>query len=132
MIAPVSKTLVQASIQRSNHKMIVAVLAHEVPILKALHLPENVEVLNEEYDVLTVDGSAEAEFGRLCKKYDDAKTEVVRRVYGSPAQFATVTDFKTAGLGASAPAAPQALVRDDAEQRKQRIKASKEPAKAKA
>lgn len=136
MSQTVTKTLIQAAIKRGNHEMVVAVLPHELPVLRALHLPENVRVLDEEFDVIQVDGGAEAEFSRLCKKYDDAKTGVIAKIFVSPAQFAAVSDFKVSlAHGELAPAAPQSLVRDDEAVRKARVKAAKEakePAKAKA
>lgn len=132
----VTKTLVQAAIKRGKQEMIVAVLPHELPVLRALHRPENVRVLDEEFDVIQIEGSAEAEFGRLCKKYDDEKTGVISKIFVSPGHFAANTDFKvTLAHGELAPSAPQSLTRDDADARKARVKAAKEgkePAKAKA
>lgn len=72
---------VQVSIKRDQETIIDEVFEHEVPILKAIHFPENVQVINDDLGELELPDDAEFELRRLQNKYDRKNVVVVSRIY---------------------------------------------------
>lgn len=57
------------------------VFAHEVPILKAVHGPESVSVIDPEYGPGYLQNDASVEIARLERKYDRKNASVIARVF---------------------------------------------------
>lgn len=103
--------MVPVEIKRDQNVVIsTEVLPSEIPVLQAMHMPENVKVLEGvEGGVVEVDPSAESEYARLLSKYDRKEMEVVRRVFlKGPADL---SEFGFKVSGAKAAVAPQASVK---------------------
>lgn len=68
-------TVQRVEIRRDNDTIVTDVPEHEVAILEVIHLPENVQVIDEDVTDIDLDGSAEAEWARLKAKYDQSGDE---------------------------------------------------------
>jgi hypothetical protein len=88
------KTL-RVAVKRNNHETITAeVFEHELDILRALHLYENVNVTEDDYGELTVPNDADLELRRLQAKYDRKNMPVVAKVYRTAAEVARASGLK--------------------------------------
>ncbi|TMN18473.1 hypothetical protein [Pseudoxanthomonas sp. X-1] len=72
-------------------------LEHELPILKAIHLEENVQVFDQEYGEVELPNDADAELRRLRAKYDDKNDRIVFQIYRNPKDVADATGLKVTG-----------------------------------
>ena len=121
--------LVRALVTRDNSKLAVEVAEHEVPILEAIHLEENVEVVDTDEDlgVIEVSASAEQELLRLRNKYDQKNELVVQTIYPRGARDLTQEGF-TLGGKAERPQRSQVKTRAPAKSAKA-VKAAKAASK---
>lgn len=71
-----------------NERVAVTCASYEVPILRKSFGPQQVRVVNPEYDALRVEDNAFAEYRRLCQKYDDKNTGIVAATYVDEEGFA--------------------------------------------
>lgn len=91
-----TKTLktVRVAVKRKQETITSEVFEHELDILRALHLYENVNVTNGDYGELEVPDDAELELRRLQAKYDRKNMAVVTRVYRNPQEMARASGLK--------------------------------------
>lgn len=82
---------VQVSIKRDDMTIVDEVFEHEVPILKAIHFPENVQVIDKDLGELELPDDAEFEYRRLQGKYDNKNIVVVARIYRDAKELAKDT-----------------------------------------
>ena len=75
----------------------VRVPEHEIAILETLHGVDNVEVDEETGKPLTINATAEEEYGRLETRYGRSGQEALQAVYGSPQGLARETGLPSAG-----------------------------------
>lgn len=73
--------LVLLTVKRGTHDLPIECAEHEVPILRALHPDGDIKFLDKEHGVIELEASAEAEYARLIRKYDNKHDKVVRLVY---------------------------------------------------
>jgi hypothetical protein len=80
---PETKTLktVRVGVKRGNETIVAEVFEHELPILRAMHPYENVNVTDADYGSLELPDDADLELRRLQAKYDRKNVLVVSRVY---------------------------------------------------
>jgi hypothetical protein len=85
-----TKTLktVRVNVKRKLETIAAEVFEHELPILRAMHLYENVNVSDPDYGELTVPDDADLELRRLQAKYDHKNLIVVARVYRNAEEVA--------------------------------------------
>lgn len=81
-----TKTLktVRVSVKRKQETIAAEVFEHELDILRAMHLFENVTVTDKDYGELELPDDADLELRRLQAKYDRKNMIVVARVYRNP------------------------------------------------
>jgi hypothetical protein len=65
------------------------VMAHEVPIVQAVHGRESVQVVDEDAGDAEIPNDAGLEYERLVRVYDRKNFAVVREVYRSPDDLAS-------------------------------------------
>lgn len=104
-----TKTLktIRVGVKRKQETIVAEVFEHELPILRAMHLYENVNVTDPDYGELEVPDDADLELRRLQAKYDRKNLIVVARVYRNAEDVA-----RASGLGVQhgrAELAPQSL-----------------------
>lgn len=64
---------------------------HEVPVLRAMHGADSVEVKDAAYGTVVLPDDPTLELARLKNKYDRPNSQVVLGVYGNPSAVAAVT-----------------------------------------
>lgn len=82
------------SVKRGGEDIVTTGADYDLRILRSQHPPENVKVLEKEYDVIKIPDDAAHLHDQLCRKYDTKNVKIVGRVFPSPeqlSQFAGVT-----------------------------------------
>jgi len=72
------------TIKRGSEEVADTVTKAQLRILRAQHPPENIKMVTEGYDVLTVPNDANLMHDQLCRKYDSKNVKVVERVFPTP------------------------------------------------
>lgn len=90
-----TKTLktVRVSVKRKQETITAEVFEHELDILRAMHLFENVNVTDADYGELDIPDDADLELRRLQAKYDRKNLIVVARVYRNAHDVAKATSL---------------------------------------
>lgn len=103
------QTLQRVAIDRGNDVVTAVVPEHEVEVLKAVHGPNAVRMLDTDYDDAEYDANADAEYARLQRKYGRINDEDRVRIAfpGGPRDLERYGFKLTGNVGHEA---PQALV----------------------
>jgi hypothetical protein len=80
---PIELVTVLVTVKKKTNIVGDVVPEHEVPLLRLIHLSENIEVKDKQYGTVIVENDPIAELHRLRQKYDDKHTGVVQQIYGS-------------------------------------------------
>lgn len=81
--------LVLAEVTKKNGEVVpVTVPAYELAVLRAAFGPQQVKIVNPEYDALVIEDNAFTEYRRMCQKYDNKNTGVVTMAYRDEDDFA--------------------------------------------
>lgn len=81
-------------VKRGGEEIVTTGADYDLRILLAQHPPENIKVLEKDYDVIQIPDDAAHLHDQLCRKYDTKNVKIAGRVFPSPeqlAQFAGVT-----------------------------------------
>lgn len=87
-------TIVQVLIKRGLEEIPGEVFAHEIPLLKLIHLRENVKVIDPAYSAVDVPDSAGAEWARLQNKYKQHASKLQQAFPHGAASIATLASMK--------------------------------------
>lgn len=87
---------VLVNVKRGMQTIPAEIMPHELPVLKAVHLPENVQIVQKDYGEIEVPDSAVLEFRRLQAKYDARDRARFERIYASAEDLADATGFALA------------------------------------
>lgn len=117
-------------VKRGGEGIITQGADYDLRILKAQHPPENVRVVQKDYDVIKIPDDAAHLHDQLCRKYDTKNVKIVGRVFPSPEQLAQFTGVSVRFTDTDPDSGPQKSVQRESG-REARLAAAEAEEKAK-
>ncbi len=126
--------LVLVTVKRKTNTIPDTVISYEVPILQALHGKDVVKIEDLDYDTLTIQNDAQAEYERLLRKYGEKAVSVIRALYPTPNALSEATglSMNIAALGDEGSDPAQSVQIDEGRAKRKQARAEKEPKAGKA
>lgn len=101
------------SVKRGGEDIVTTGADYDLRILRSQHPPENVKVLEKDYDVIKIPDDAAHLHDQLCRKYDTKNVKVVGRVFPSPEQLSMFAGVTVRTTDLDPDAGPQKSVQRD-------------------